>query len=221
MTVKQILAAAAACICCVSSASCVRSDVPGSQPEISVGDEGVGEVITPDPESLEADLGDYRFSSTGVKLYYDSTQIPTGIMLALEKYFTSYAQRDYETYKTCVYPGYVDSMEAYLQSEYGYGQEESFGIQCDNLNANAGGDFTVTRVRAEQTGSESMEPFFSYLNECFGEDYYDQISKDSDSMYDLYFSIMVKPEGSEEETLLISDFEIVFAEKDGVYYTFG
>ncbi|MBP8593725.1 MAG: hypothetical protein KBI35_04800 [Ruminococcus sp.] len=221
MTVKQILAAAAALVCCLSAGSCVKSDVPSSQVEISVGAEGVGDVVTPAADSEEAELGDYRYSASGVKLYYDDTQVPTGIMLALEKYFTSYATRDYEAYKTCVYPGYVDKMEDYLQREYGYGQENSFTIQCDNLVANVGDEFTVTRVKAEPTGSESPEGFFSYLNECFGSDYYSQISQDSDNMHDLYFSIMVKPQGSEEETLLISDFEIVFAEKDGAFYTFG
>lgn len=221
MTVKQIIAGAVACACCFSCASCVKSGVESSQQssQVSVGEDGVGEIVSPDPSSEEAELGDYRLTANGVKLYYDDTQIPTQVMLALEKYFTSFAARDYEAYKECVFPGYIDSMEEYLQKDYGYGQEQSFNIQCDNLEENVGGPFTVTRIKAAQTGNQSMEGFFTYLNDSFGRDYYKEVAENSDNMYDLFFSIMVDP--GDGETLLISDFEIVFAEKDGKFYTFG
>lgn len=222
MTIRKMIAAAAAAVCCVSCVSCVKSGVESSsQSQISVGGDGVGELITPPTDSQEAELGQYRMSAGGVKLYYDDTQIPAQVMLALEKYFTSFAERDYEAYKECVFPGYVDSMEEYLQKDYGYGQEESFNIQCDNLSENIGGEFTVTRVKADPTGNEDMSGFFTYLNESFGRDYYAEVKGQSDNMYDLYFSIMADPGDGSGETLLISDFEIVFAERDGKFYTFG
>ena len=116
MTIRKMIAAAAAAVCCVSCVSCVKSGVESSsQSQVSVGGDGVGELITPPTDSQEAELGQYRMSAGGVKLYYDDTQIPAQVMLALEKYFTSFAERDYEAYKECVFPGYVDSMEEYLQ----------------------------------------------------------------------------------------------------------
>ena len=140
-------------------------------------------------------------------------------MNALEVYFTAFQNRDFDTYKECLFPGYADYMEEYLQNNYEYGLQESFNNQCDNLENMCGGEFTITRLRAVPTGQDNCESFFEVLNETFDEDYYSVVKEEADSLTDLYFSVMADAKG--EESLIISEFEIVFAEKDGKYYTFG
>lgn len=179
------------------------------------------EFITPAEDSEEYDLGAYQVSQNGVKYYYDTEVAPKELMNALERYFTSYQQCDFEAYKECLFQGYADRMEEYLQKNYEYGLETSFMNQCDNLKEMAGGEFTITRIRAIESESESPETFFETYDELFETDYYTEINENSDKLYDLYFSIMTKAEGEETESLIISDFEIVFAEKDGNFYTFG
>ena len=220
MTLKKWLAVCS--VLCLSLAGCqekidVSEDSSDDSSEIS--QINTDEVITPDKDSEEYGLGSYKLSSSGIKIYNENDAVPDGIMNALEVYFTSFQMHDFETYKTCLFPGYADSMETYLQRDYEYGLQESFESQCDNLEDMAGGEFTITRIRAVPTGEDNFENFFDVLNEGFGTDYYSQVKEESDSLTDLYFSIMVDADG--EETLLISEFEIVFAEKDGKYYTFG
>ncbi len=172
----------------------------------------------------EAELGEYVFSESGVKLYYDETEFAedvdiTAIVAALEKYFITYSQADYESYLDCIHPEYLKQMNDYLERDFGYGMETSFESQCENLKTNAGGDYTITRIKVEANAEDGSEEYLTYLGELFGTDLYETIKSDSDAIHDLIFYVMVEAEGV--ETLLISEFEIVFAEKDGKYYAFG
>lgn len=74
----------------------------------------IGELITPDKDSEEYDLGSYRISENGVKLYYEDSEYPTELVSTLEKYFTSFETGDYESYKECIFPSYIETMEKYL-----------------------------------------------------------------------------------------------------------
>ena len=201
-----------------------------SQVIIPVKEDGVTDIIEPEEGAKEAELGSYRQSAAGVKLYYDDTQIPAGVMLLLERYFTAYANYDFEGYKACLFDKYADNMETALQRDYEYGLDTSFESQCTNLeNMAAEGSgvwrdgaavpFKVSRVKAEYTGNDDPAEFFDYLDTMFDEGYYDFVKENSDKLYDLYFYVMGDVDGT--ETLLIEDFEIVVAEKDGRYYTFG
>lgn len=172
----------------------------------------------------EAELGEYVFSESGVKLYYDETEFAedvdiAAIVAALEKYFITYSQADYESYLDCIHPEYLKQMNDYLERDFGYGMETSFESQCENLKTNAGGDYTITRIKVEANAEDGSEEYLTYLGELFGTDLYETIKSDSDAIHDLIFYVMVEAEGV--ETLLISEFEIVFAEKDGKYYAFG
>lgn len=172
----------------------------------------------------EAELGEYVFSESGVKLYYDETEFAedvdiAAIVEALEKYFITYSQADYESYLDCIHPEYLKQMNDYLERDFGYGMETSFESQCENLKTNAGGDYTITRIKVEANAEDGSEEYLTYLGELFGTDLYETIKSDSDAIHDLIFYVMVEAEGV--ETLLISEFEIVFAEKDGKYYAFG
>ena len=218
---KKILAGICSLLC-LSFTGCQEkidvSEVPSSSSsEIATTDENG--FVTPDEDSAEYDLGTYKVSPSGIKLYNENGSVSDEIMNALEVYFTAFQNRDFDTYKECLFPGYADYMEEYLQNNYEYGLQESFNNQCDNLENMSGGEFTITRLRAVPTGQDNCESFFEVLNESFDEDYYSVVKEEADSLTDLYFSVMADVKG--EESLIISEFEIVFAGKDGKYYTFG
>lgn len=167
----------------------------------------------------EADLGEYVIGEKGVKLYYDPQEYPPELMSVLEKYFISFSQGDYESYAECVYPDYITEMNRYLEADYGYDLTTSFSNQCENLQNNAGGEFRVSRIKAELPEEDGSEEYLTSLGEFFGTDFYGTVMENSDAVYDMIFYVMAEADG--EETLLLSEFEIVFAEKDGKFYTFG
>ncbi|MBQ8297956.1 MAG: hypothetical protein IJX77_09265 [Ruminococcus sp.] len=218
-TERLLAALCAVCIMTAVSCSDDKSEKESSFSEPAAGAvdaDGNPEFVT-NPD--EPDLGEYTVSAGGIKLYYDPDDVSAEIMALLEKYFVAYSQSDYETYTECVYPDYITKMSEYLEKDFGYGLEQSFETQCENLRTNAGGDFTVTRIKTELPEESGMDDFFASLDEVFGEGFYDSVKADSDALYDVMFYVMAEANG--EETLLISEFEIVFAEKDGKFYTFG
>lgn len=249
MNYKKIVAAFSAAICLLSCVSC------GKGTEISVDEKAsesttasapdksnlsVGELIEPDEESEEYNLGSYRIASDGVKLYYDET-VPEELMFALDKYFSSFQNNDLEAYKESLYPDFIERYGKFLEEEYKYGIEKSFELSCDNLrslmqNALAGdegdpsqysGDYTITRIKAEapalnedETIDDAKKALFEYFHEVFDMDYYEFIKEDSDGIELVCFYIYAEGEDGEEHRL-IGSYEIAFALKDGKYYTFG
>lgn len=244
MRYKRYLAAALSALCLCGAVSCGSKDSssstddkaeaestaptdPSTEAEASsepakasAGSLTLGERVSPAEGDEEYDLGDYYVSSSGVKLYFEPDEYPEEMVLAMERYFTAYASGDYEAYTACLYPSYIDEMNKFLEAEYQYGLDKSFDSQCESLKSNAGSAFTVTRIKLEAPETEGIENFFEYPSSCFGKDYYAEIKDSVDKFYDAMFYIMAADENG-EETLLVSDFEIVFAEKDGVFYTFG
>ncbi len=250
MRYKQLLAAFSAALCLICCASCgkettikVDESVSGSS---STGTETedtsptVGELVEPKEDSAEYELGSYRMSSTGIKFYFDDT-VPVELMYALDKYFTSFQNSDFETYKTLIFPDYAERYGKYLDENYQYGLDHSFELSCQNLRSimqrsvaghdgepsDYTGDFTITRIKAEpseledsETSEEHSSQLFTYLNETFGMDYYQFVEENSDEITSVCFYIYAKGE-DDEEHLLISGYDIVFAVKDGNYYAFG
>lgn len=212
-----------------SSSSPEKEKISGSeeitQPEKKEKTTGNGELITPDEDSEEYDLGAYRISENGIKLYYEDSEYPAELAATLEKYFKSFETGDFESYKECIFPSYIETMEEYLQENYQYGLDKSFQTQCDNLNLNMGGSFEITRIKiekpleveSEETGAEE---FLDNLDGFFGKEYKESVKKDSDNLRYMTFSVMAK-DADGNESLLVSSFYILFAEKDGKYYTFG
>ncbi len=211
-----------------SSSSPEKEETSGSE-EITQPEKekttGNGELITPDKDSEEYDLGAYRISENGIKLYYEDSEYPAELAATLEKYFKSFETGDFESYKECIFPSYIETMEEYLQENYQYGLDKSFQTQCDNLNLNMGGSFEITRIKiekpleveSEETGAEA---FLDNLDGFFGKEYKESVKKDSDNLRYMTFSVMAK-DADGNESLLVSSFYILFAEKDGKYYTFG
>lgn len=185
-----------------------------------------GDIKDPAPESGqfvtnpdEPELGEYTVSANGTKLYYSPDEFSSDIMAVLEKYFIAFSQGDYESYAECVYPEYITEMNEFLEADYGYDLSESFSNQCESLKDNAGGEYTVTRIKAELPEEDGAEDYLTQLGEIFETDFYNNVKNDCDALHDMIFYVMVEADG--EETLLLSEFEIVFAEKDGKFYTFG
>ena len=124
----RMIAAAAAAICALSCVSCKSS----KDASISVSENGsdgaaVGELITPTEGSAEYNLGQYRMSSNGIKLYYDD-DVPEELMLALENYFLTFQNNDFEGYKAALFPDYAERYEKYLPNEYDYSLDNSFKL---------------------------------------------------------------------------------------------
>lgn len=249
LNIKKFTAVLACMICLVSCSETedIVSDNSVSQ-TVSVGENGVTDIITPAEDSDEYSLGNYRISESGIKLYYEDTDIPTELMLTLEKYFTAFQNRDFELYKSCLFSDYVERYNKYLIENYSDGEEEynlqtSFELQCSNIrnymiqeitgayevpdDDTYTGDFRITRIRAEntellegETTEELVENFFAYLNDILDMNYYKYISEQADDLR--YFTFYIIAEGEDgEEHRIISAMDIVFAEKDGKYYTFG
>ncbi len=182
----------------------------------------LGEVITPDESDKDYNLGEYRYSSSGTKLYFNEDEYPKELMLTLEKYFNAFAENDFETYKSCLSPLYAEKMNAYLEENYNYGLETSFDKQREGLSEKMGGDFKITRIRAEKTeedNEKAIEEYFSDLNDFFGDDFYSEVKENSDKFYHMTFFVIAE-DSENVESLLLSEYEIIFAEKDGNYYTF-
>lgn len=213
-------------LCCCMLTACGENDKNSVSesiaeiPSVAVGE--LGEIITPDENDKDYDLGEYRYSHDGTKLYFNDDEYPKELILTLEKYFRSFAENDFEKFKSCLYPAYVDEMTDFLEKNYSYGLDKSFENQRESLTEKTGGDFKITRLRAEKTADnsdETIKEFFTSFNETFEKDFYTEVKNNIDNFYHITFYVMA--ENSEnEEILLLSEYEIVFAEKDGVYYTF-
>ena len=183
------------------------------------------ELITPDEGAEDAELGSYKMSSSGVKLYYDDTEFSDELMLTLEKYFLSFPAADYNSYQKCMFPSYIDEMEGFLGKEYDYDLKTSFSKRCSSLADNMYGDYKITRIKLEAAPvydetKDNLETYFESLNEVFGKDYYEQVKSESDEVIDACFYIMGE-DAYGQENPIVTGYEIVFAVKDGKYYTFG
>ena len=97
-------------------ASCgAKDNSEESLASVSIGKNGVGEIITPAADSKEYSLGEYRMSAEGTKLYYDDEYFSADIMLAMEKYLLTFQNDDFEGYKDMVFPDYAERYTEYLE----------------------------------------------------------------------------------------------------------
>jgi hypothetical protein len=198
--------------------------------EITDGDLVLGsvsdEVITPEEGSPDAQLGNYRLSSSGIKLYFDENEYPADLILTFEKYFTAYSSADYDTYHKCLFPGYVTEMEAVqAENEDRHDFKTSFIHSCSDLAQGAHGDFKITRIKLEKNaprtdGVDNVDGYFQMLNNYLGKDYYSEVKEQCDGFVDACFYIMGE-DAYGKENMIVTAGKIVFATKDGRYYIFG
>lgn len=213
-------------LCCCLLTACGDGDKKSVLENIeilSVAEGEIGEIITPDENDKDYDLGEYRYSHDGTKLYFNEDEYPKELIFTLEKYFESFAENDFEKFKSCLHPLYIAEMENFLEENYSYGLDQSFQNQRESLTEKMGGEFKITRLRVEKTADntdEFIEEFFTSYDEIFENNFYEEIKNNIDNFYYMTFFVMAENEKN-EEILLLSEYEIVFAEKDGVYCTFG
>ena len=254
MKCKHLAAALSAAVCLISCAACGKGTELSVNENVSVvtaptatnaaGETvpTVGDIVEPSEDSEEYSLGSYRVASDGVKFYYDEP-ITVELMFALDKYFTCFQNNDYDTYETLLYPDYKERYSAYLQEEYEYDLRHSFELSGQNLRAimksecaegdedgdesKYTGDFTITRIKAEEpeldegeTIEDLKKKLFDYFYEVFDMDYYEYVKENSDDIEYVCFYIYAKGEDGEEHRL-ISGYDITFALVDGKYYAFG
>lgn len=248
MVIKKIISAVLAVGCTVMLASCGDGKNKNSEPDMSVGKNGVGELFVPAEDSEEYSLGSYRYDKNGVKLYYEDSDIPAEIMVALSNYFVTFENGDFEGYKNAIDPDYVVRYDKFLHDTYSteeeeYGLEQSFDLQCRNLRGlmlaeiyggsdeeltdGDEGNYKITRIRAElptllegETEESLFEGYFSYLNEVFDMDYYSYTKENSDNLEYLTIFVIAEDDNGVEHKIL-SEIDIVISEKDGKYYTYG
>ena len=116
-------------------------------------------------------------------------------------------------------------MESFLKNNYNYDLKTSFSKQCSSLADKMKGDYRIARIKLEEApvyeeGKDNIENYFSSLNEVFEKDYLSQVREESEELIDACFYVKAEdPYGKEQ--MLVAEYEIVFAVKDGKYYTFG
>ena len=223
MRYRRLAAALAAAVCCAGLCSCSSVKTEPESSAIIIHEDGAGDLMQPAEDDPEYNLGAYRCSASGVKLYYNEEEYPTALLLYLEKLFSSYPAKDYDTYLTCIHPTYVEAMEEYLPKEFEYDLKTSFTNRCDSLDEQMGGSYSLTRIKAEIPTEDFRDEFFSQLAPICGDDYGKKIREDSDNVYCIQLYVMVT--GAEEsEQLFFKNTEngmgIVVVEKDGQYYAF-
>ncbi|MBR6069711.1 MAG: hypothetical protein IKP78_03880 [Ruminococcus sp.] len=251
---KRLAAAVTAAICLISCAACGKGAELSVDENVSVvtaptatnaaGEAvlSVGDIVEPDEDSEEYVLGSYRVASDGVKFYYDEP-ITEELMFAIDTYFTCFQNNDYDTYETLLYPDYKERYSAYLQEEYEYDLRHSFELNGQNLRtimqrecaegdededtSKYTGDFTITRIKAEEPELEEGETIeglqkklFEFFDEAFEMDYYEYVKENSDDIEYVCFYIYARGEDGAEHRL-ISGYDIAFALVDGRYYAFG
>ena len=188
----------------------------------SVGDE----LIYPEEGAVDYELGPYRLSSSGIKLYYNEEDIPQDLILTFEKYFAAFASADYNTYHKCLFPGYSEEMDAVAENTEGaYDIRSTFIKRCSELAGNMNGDFKITRIKLERNypsdeNTDIFEQYFQVYNNYFGKDYYSEIKEQSDEFIATTFYIMSE-NAYGQENMLLQEKKLAFAVKDGKYYTFG
>ena len=225
MIIRRSAALFLSCVLCASAWSCTKKSAEEQSSDAPAVTSGVGDLVTPKEGDIDQDLGSYRVSQYGTKLYYEEEQYPTDLMLTLDKYFKSLQEEDFDSYKECLFPSYAEEMEKFLQKDYEYGLDKSFESQCLNLKALSAEEYSVTRIKADSAQTDgahddTYSSFFEHLGECFGrDDYYQEVQDSCDKFYDVKFSVMAEFGG--EESLIISEREMIMVEKDGKYYNFG
>lgn len=248
MKFRKLTAAVSACVLAVCCISCEKNkDESVSLPEI--GENGVSDLISPAADSDEYELGQYYYSAKGTKLYCGDETVPVEALLALDNYFTTFQNNDFEGYKSSMYPDYADRYDKYLRDEYSKGDDvaddyslkNSFDLRYNMLRDNLidtliyestedkefTGDYKITRIRAEQpiyedgvTEEAFVKTFFDDYKDVFDIDYYEFVTNDVDNLLPLTMFVMATAEDGNEHKI-VSEVNIILAEKDGKYYTFG
>ncbi len=248
MKFRKFTAVISACILALCCTSCEK-DIEESISLPEIGENGVSDLISPAEDSDEYALGEYYYSPNGIKLYCGNETVPVEAVLALENYFMTFQNNDFEGYRNTIYPDYAERYDKYLKEVYSKGDDvaddyslkNSFDLRYNMIRDDIidtliyesteekefTGDYKITRIRAEQpvyeegvTEETFVQSFFESYKDVFDIDYYEFVTNDVDSLMPLTMFVMATAEDGTEHKI-VSEANIILAEKDGKYYTFG
>jgi len=172
-------------------------------------------IVSPDSESDEAELGDYRITESGTKVYYEEDKTPVELVLAVEKYFKAIAEKDFDAYCEIVQPEYAEVYGDYLEAKNDSIQN-SFKLQSDNCEVQVGGKYKLTRIRIEASEEDLSEGYFEVLEGLMGEGTAQKMKDAADELITIVFFVMVEAEG--EEHFLAQESKMIIAKQDGKYF---
>lgn len=164
-------------------------------------------------------------------LTYESEKIPDDMAKTIAMYFYAIDTQNYNLYLEQIDPLYQESMEAFLQEEYGYGMETGLEQYHQTLVSYAGtDDFTITDMEFAQADEVLAENFeedtdfvAEYLNaysQAFGEEFTTQLQKEAAAIYDIAVTMTGK-DGDGNDITILSDLELLVVERDDGYRILG
>lgn len=142
----------------------------------------------------------------------------------LKTYFQAVENKDFETYKTVVYPPYLTVYEEYLKGTDS-SLEAAFETLCTRFDEDGYASWHLTELSvSESTGGEAdSDAFFeAYVNGgVFDEQFVEQCKKETKEIKDIVFSVGALYEGDETPVAVVSDSEILMMKTDAGTYLFG
>lgn len=165
------------------------------------------------------------------KLTYDSEKVPDDLAQTIAMYFYAIDTQNYNLYLEQINPLYQESMEAFLQEEYGYGMETGLEQYHQTLVGYAGtDDFTITGMefaQADEVLAENFEEDTDFVAEyldaytqVFGEEFTTQLQNEATAIYDIAVTMTGK-DGDENAITIIDNLELLVVENDGTFGILG
>lgn len=160
----------------------------------------------------------------GLKICYNSDEIPAECIMLTADYFKSMQNKDSVAYQSFLIPLYNDYLNEYL-AESDYTVDMLLSTYYDTVSAVAGGDFTFSKIEMKRLYEQDYENFnvpdyiTSYKSQL------DEISEEKDGTYisetfgdcfSVVFNLYAQSQNNEYSVM--SSNIISFFEADGKYY---
>lgn len=142
----------------------------------------------------------------------------------LKTYFTAIEQKDYEAFKSTMYPPYLESFNAYLK-EQGTTPEENFESLCTRFDEDGYESWTLTDLAISYYPEDQvdLDDFFSAFVDAgiFDDQLAEDCKKEAEEIRDIQFSLRALYEGDEEPVTVVSGNEIMVLKTADGTYLFG
>lgn len=164
-------------------------------------------------------------------LTYESEKVPDDMAKTIATYFYAIDTQNYNLYLEQIDPLYQESMEAFLQEQYGYGMETGLEQYHQTLVDYAGtDDFTITGMEfalADEVLAENFEEDTDFIAEyldaysqAFGEEFTTQLQEEATAIHDIAVTITGK-DGDGNDLTILSDLELLVVERNDGYRILG
>lgn len=142
----------------------------------------------------------------------------------LTTYFTAIEQKDYEAFKSVMYPPYLESYNAYLQNN-GTTPEENFERLCTRFDEDGYESWRLTDLNISYYPEEQvdLDDFFSAFKDAgiLDDKLIENCKKDSEEIRDVQFSLQALYAGDQEPVTVVSGNEIMMVKTAEGTYLFG